>query len=171
VLAKISADGALKWSHQYGRPSSVEFPMGLNVNKRDEIFIVVTSYENSGAMYFSTIKYVQKSRIVKVEDEKTPTEFALLPSYPNPLDLSRAPFLTIRYRLPRPSLVNLQVFNVAGQLVANLAGELKEAGEHAMQWQPGDLPSGVYFYRMQVKNASSGARQDFVATRKIVLFK
>jgi hypothetical protein len=70
--------------------------------------------------------------------------------------------------LPKESFVTLKIYNLLGQEVATLVDELKPMGEHQVQWQAGDLPSGVYVYRLQVR---SKEKIDFVETKKLILLK
>lgn len=78
---------------------------------------------------------------------------------PNPFN----PTTTIHYRLPTDGHVELVVFDVSGRLVARLVNEVETAGEHAIEWNAGNAPSGAYFYRL-----TSGSLSQ---TRKIILLK
>ncbi len=76
----------------------------------------------------------------------------LAPCHPNPFN----PSTTIRYGLPGPSAVNLEIFDVAGRLVRRLKdGTMEPSGLHEVTWQGRDdrgreLGSGVYLYRLTV---------------------
>jgi hypothetical protein len=74
-----------------------------------------------------------------------PYASVLVQNYPNPFNASTE----IRYRLPADTQVRLDVFNVAGQLAERLVDGHQAAGEHLVEWTPADLPSGVYFIRLQ----------------------
>ena len=69
---------------------------------------------------------------------------------PNPFN----PSTTLHFQLPEAAPVTLTVYNVAGQVVAELArGEVLEAGLHAREWHGTDeqgrtLASGLYLYRL-----------------------
>ncbi len=69
---------------------------------------------------------------------------------PNPFN----PSTTLHFQLPEAGPVTLTVYNVAGQVVAELArGEVLEAGLHAREWfgtDEADRPvaSGLYLYRL-----------------------
>ncbi len=71
-------------------------------------------------------------------------------SAPNPFN----PSTTLHFQLPEAGPVTLTVYNVAGQVVAELArGEVLEAGRHAREWHGTDergraLASGLYLYRL-----------------------
>jgi hypothetical protein len=67
-----------------------------------------------------------------------------LPS-PNPFN----PVTRISYNVPATQHVRIAVYDVAGRLVDNLVNEVKSPGDYVVEWNAGNLPSGVYFYRMQ----------------------
>ncbi len=87
------------------------------------------------------------------------SSYQLEQNYPNPFN----PSTTIRFSLPHASLITLKVFNLSGQEVATLLDEQREAGMHTVRWNANGLPSGVYFYRLQVG--------EFEETRKLVLMR
>jgi hypothetical protein len=74
-----------------------------------------------------------------------PRTSALVQNYPNPFNASTE----IRYRLPQDARVRLDVFNVAGQLVERLVDREQAAGDHLINWNAGNLPSGIYLLRLQ----------------------
>ncbi len=86
------------------------------------------------------------------------TEFKLS-SFPNPFN----PSTTISFSLPKSAITRLTVYDLLGREVAVLTDHLLEAGEHNLQFDGSDLPSGLYFARLQ-----SG---DFVTTQKLLLVK
>jgi hypothetical protein len=96
-----------------------------------------------------------------------PTEYFVEQNYPNPFN----PSTTIRFGLPVNGHVTLQVFNLLGQRVASLMDEQKLAGNYEVQWQAGDVPSGLYFYRIWIRGVTKDAKKAFVATRKMYLIK
>jgi flagellar hook assembly protein FlgD len=65
--------------------------------------------------------------------------------------------------LPMPASEWLKIINAFGQLVATLVNEQKEAGYHQATWNASNVPSGIYFYRLQAV--------EFVETKKMVLLK
>ncbi len=90
--------------------------------------------------------------------------FHLAQNYPNPFN----PTTTIRYELPVPSEVKLEVFDVLGRKVATLVNARLSAGQYDAVLDASSLSSGVYFYRLQ---ASGTANQHFVQTKKMILVK
>jgi len=81
-----------------------------------------------------------------------PSEFELLPNYPNPFN----PETTLRFTVPpgKKRAVHIAVYNIRGQQIAVLADGLFEPGPHRIQWHGSDhngqpLPAGVYFYLLK----------------------
>jgi hypothetical protein len=87
------------------------------------------------------------------------TEFKLFANYPNPFN----PTTTIRYHLPRASVVQLKVFDILGREVATLVNSRQDRGEHTVEMNAGRLASGVYFYRLE----ASG----FVSVKRMLVVK
>ena len=68
--------------------------------------------------------------------------FTLNQNYPNPLN----PSTTIEFTLPKSEFVTLKIYNLLGQKVVTLVTERQNAGYHQVEWNAGDLSSGVYYY-------------------------
>lgn len=95
-----------------------------------------------------------------------PATFVLEQNYPNPFN----PGTTISYRLPTSSPVSLRVYDVLGREVRTLVNERQTAGSHSLTFNASGLPSGVYFYRLQVKDPARGTGT-YTATKKLMLLK
>ncbi|MBN2412777.1 VCBS repeat-containing protein [candidate division KSB1 bacterium] len=88
-----------------------------------------------------------------VEKDKigtSPGSFVLQQNYPNPFN----PVTTINYRLYRPAMVTIRVFDIRGREIKTLLSAQKDTGVYSVKWEgtnnKGDLvSSGVYFYRME----------------------
>ncbi|UCF64015.1 MAG: T9SS type A sorting domain-containing protein [bacterium] len=78
-------------------------------------------------------------------DLNVPESFFVDQNYPNPFN----PTTTIRFGLPAAADVAVKVFNLLGQEVANLFDDRLAAGVHELQFDAGNLSSGIYFYRIQ----------------------
>jgi len=74
-----------------------------------------------------------------------PADYQLDQNYPNPFN----PVTHIRYAVPQPSQVKLEVYNSLGQKVADLVNEQKAAGQYTVAFDASQLPSGLYFYQIQ----------------------
>lgn len=82
-------------------------------------------------------------------EDELPLSVELDQNYPNPFN----PVTTIRYRLPVAEHVQLAVYDVLGRRVARLIHTLQPAGEHEVVFDAGDLPSGLYLYRLTTPTA------------------
>ncbi|UCC45313.1 MAG: T9SS type A sorting domain-containing protein, partial [Candidatus Zixiibacteriota bacterium] len=98
-------------------------------------------------------------RVVSAANSNLPKQYSLAQNYPNPFN----PTTEVRFSLPQAADVRLQVFNVAGRLVATLVDGKLSAGHHTATWHASEAASGVYFYRLQAG--------DYVASRKMMLLK
>jgi Secretion system C-terminal sorting domain len=85
--------------------------------------------------------------------------YSLNQNYPNPFN----PSTTFSFNLPSRSFVSLKVFDLIGKEVATIVSEEMQAGNYSRQWNASDLPSGVYFYRLQAGS--------FAETKKLILLK
>ena len=81
---------------------------------------------------------------VSTESEELPAEVTLSANYPNPFN----PETTIRYGLPKAGEVRLAAYDMLEHEVAVLVDRSKPAGNHTVRFGAGDLPSGVYAYRL-----------------------
>jgi len=83
--------------------------------------------------------------VVGVGGQRHVAQFALEQNYPNPFN----PSTTIRFSLERPGFARLSIYNLLGQEVATICATDLGAGQHTMKWDARNLPSGVYFYRLE----------------------
>jgi photosystem II stability/assembly factor-like uncharacterized protein len=88
-----------------------------------------------------------------------PTKSSLDLNYPNPFN----PSTTIRYELPKASIVRLSVYDILGREVSVLMNERREAGVHEVKFDGSNLSSGVYFYTLE--------EGSFVQTKKMMILK
>ena len=88
-----------------------------------------------------------------------PKSFLLEQNYPNPFN----PSTLIGYQLPISSFVNLTVYDALGKEIKTLVNKYQNAGKYFVQFNASDLPSGVYFYRLDAGT--------FHTTKKLLLLK
>jgi hypothetical protein len=50
--------------------------------------------------------------------------------------------------------VHLAIFDVLGRETAMLVDKMMEPGTYAAEWNAGEFPSGVYFYRLDAETCS-----------------
>jgi hypothetical protein len=78
---------------------------------------------------------------------------------PNPFN----PATRISYTLSTQAFVRLAVYDVAGRLIEKLVSQTQTAGLHVLDWNTENLPSGIYFGRLEAGSV--------VETRKLILLK
>jgi hypothetical protein len=88
------------------------------------------------------------------EGDKLPNNFSLSQNYPNPFNAQT----TIAYSLPTADHVALDVYDIMGRKVVNLLDGEQEAGEHNIVWNASELPSGIYFARLETSGHSENIR-------------
>jgi hypothetical protein len=98
--------------------------------------------------------------VVGVNDEENlPDNFYLYQNYPNPFN----PVTKIIYSLKKTGLVHLTVYDLLGRRVAVLINRIQSVGKHEIVFSGTDLPSGIYYYRLQTEGE--------VMIKKMILLK
>ncbi|MDQ3020806.1 MAG: T9SS type A sorting domain-containing protein [Bacteroidota bacterium] len=86
-------------------------------------------------------------------------DFKLYQNYPNPFN----PNTVISYRLAVSGFAALKVIDVLGKEVVTLVNQKQDAGNYEVEFNGQDLPSGIYYYKIQTNN--------FTSTKKMLLVK
>jgi len=127
--------------------------IGLNDVGADEFssaavtrFPLTTDYVGPFAKEIPVITEIDNSR-----DEKTAESFRLVRNYPNPFNM----VTTIIYSVEKAGEVILTVYNVCGQKIDVLENQTMNPGNYSVQWNAGNLPSGVYWLCMETSKAIS----------------
>ena len=123
---------------------------------------VAAIYGNMESAFSDSVMVIYTA--VSTEDE-TATEQYRLSISPNPF----RELAMIRYAVPEPGKVELEIYNIRGQLVANAMNAYRNAGDDIIAWAGCDdngrpLGSGIYLVRFK-HNGS------LIASRKLVLIK
>ncbi len=82
-----------------------------------------------------------------------------LSNHPNPFDLTTK----IRYSIPEMGLVEITIYDISGRRIKELVNSVKPAGDYEVQFDAGNLASGIYFYRLRAGR--------YTDTRKLILLK
>jgi len=110
----------------------------------------------------SQLGFLKKSTTDVEENQQPETTlraFRLNQNYPNPFN----PVTQISFVLPVKGFVELAVFNLMGQKVAELVNEPRNTGTYRVQWNAAAMPSGINMYQLKI------GTQRF--TRKMTLMK
>ncbi len=115
----------------------------------------------SGAIYFDDLRAVKKiNGATQIDNEFIlPEEYFLSQNYPNPFN----PETKISWQVPAGCFQTLKIFDVLGREVTTLVNEYRPAGIYQINFNAGDLPSGIYFYRIKAGN--------FIEIKKMILIK
>ena len=107
----------------------------------------------------NAVNFTRGYTSVDDEDTELPGKLELAQNYPNPFN----PTTTFSFELPNKGHVNLAIYNVLGQHVATAYDGEFDAGRHTVNFNAGDLTSGVYFYKLTAGES--------VKTKKMVVLK
>ncbi|MEO8208945.1 MAG: T9SS type A sorting domain-containing protein [bacterium] len=135
-------------------------PFGQNVN-RIRFLNDTLGYSVGVTVY----KYSRDSITgIGINSNIIPNIFLLEQNYPNPFN----PFTKFKFEVPKESFVKLSVIDVLGKEINILVNDYLSGGTYHTTWNGKDLngndvPSGLYFYRMETKYYS--------ITKKMLLVK
>ncbi len=117
------------------------------------------AFWNADSISANTITVSAPAGISERRVAGTPETFGLEQNFPNPFN----PATKIVYAVPELADVRLIVYDLTGKEVAVLAEGLKFAGQYEVTFASGQLPTGMYFYRL-----TAGS---FTETRKMLFIK
>lgn len=100
-----------------------------------------------------------------------PDELVLYQNYPNPFN----PVTKIKFQMSNKGFVKLIIYEITGKQIAVLVNEELTAGTYETDFAPESmgihLSSGVYFYKLSIFSATSGRKEVFTETKKMILIK
>ena len=102
------------------------------------------------------IPFVMKREVLDIitglDDEALqPNEFYLKQNYPNPFN----PTTKISWQSPVSSRQTITIYDVLGNVVATLVDEFKPAEKYEVEFDAANLPSGIYFYKLEAGKFTS----------------
>jgi hypothetical protein len=109
--------------------------------------------------YVRLVRDADSQTSINNERLNSPGSFILEQNYPNPFN----PSTSIEYSVPSSEYVNIKVFDILGNEVANLVNERKEAGNYRVNFDASNLTSGLYIYKIKAGS--------FHQVRKMMLIK
>lgn len=132
-------------SHLTGLPGQGDFDPAVSFNNRYVAFSSITLA--STEVELSAVNPGLFDTGSVLAEAEVPESTTLYQNYPNPFN----PATRISFFLPEANFVTLKVYNILGQEVSTLASTQFPEGHNAVTWETGDLPSGIYVYRLQSK--------------------
>ena len=105
---------------------------------------------SSGAFNLTTSVY---------SSNESQRKYTLNQNYPNPFN----PSTTFSFQLNNAALVDLSIFDLQGQKVANIVNKKLGSGSHQYNWDASGHASGIYYFRMTTEQET--------ITKKCMLLK
>lgn len=102
--------------------------------------------------------YYPMQNLFNNDFSKNNHSFRLNPNYPNPFN----PRTKINFQVFRESYIILKVFDITGKEIVTLLSETKNPGEYTIEFDPRDLSSGIYFFRMTSENHSETQKMIYI---------
>ncbi len=121
----------------------------------------VRAYNGSDSLNSNATIIIIKRNTVGIQNisEEIPGEFKLYDNYPNPFN----PITTIKFDLPKSTLVSLTLYDISGREVLNLVNRILSAGSYKYKLNAENLTSGIYIVRF--------ITEKFNSSKRIVLLK
>jgi hypothetical protein len=87
-----------------------------------------------------------------------PDRFNLYQNYPNPFN----PTTKIKFDIDKSGFASLSVYDVTGKEIAKLVSQNLVTGTYEYEFNGVDLPSGIYFYKLETPNSSSVKKMSLI---------
>jgi hypothetical protein len=122
--------------------------------------IVFECGQSTADLYIDNVSLIyDPTETVITANTLLPKIHRLYPNYPNPFN----PSTKIKFTLPNPENVRIEVYNTIGQKIETLLHKNMSEGYHEVEFNAQNLSSGIYFYRIE-----AGEFQD---VKKMILLR
>ena len=129
-----------------------------------------SSYSNK-VSYGSGYYFDPEKRGQFAESDKSKNELlhkvSLSENYPDPFN----PQTIIHFSLPEPMYVKLVIFDVLGRAMEVLVDRIEGAGLKSVVWNANNVPSGMYYYRLQAHSIDGNKSNNFTGVKKMLLLR
>ncbi|MBK9332933.1 MAG: T9SS type A sorting domain-containing protein [Ignavibacteria bacterium] len=89
---------------------------------------------------------------------EVPAEYSLKQNYPNPFN----PSTIINFSIPKSGMIKLRIYDITGKEIAALVNEFKQAGNYSYSFNPVNLNSGIYFYKLESEGFTDIKKMTFI---------
>jgi len=96
------------------------------------------------------VKNIGRNSIIK--------EYSLFQNYPNPFN----PVTRIHFSIPKQGRATLKIYDILGRKIATLVNEKLNPGEYEVDFNGENLPSGIYFCRLETTDYTGVKRMALV---------
>ena len=144
----------------FGQVAKIKFQVINNTSTSSFVFTTRDIVANDASGNPVAVQPSSSSVLVSVTDmNSAPVGFQLEQNYPNPFN----PSTRIAFSIPKTMMVQLRITDALGRDIALLIQSEKSAGSYEVQWDASNVPSGIYFYRLQAG--------EYMETKKMVVLK
>jgi hypothetical protein len=176
-ITKLSSSGSLLSSTFLGGTANDD-AKEVALDTSGALYVIGASYSTdfptTAGAYQTSLDGTRDAFVAKFSDfpvgvqefdsDDLPAKCSMSHNYPNPFN----PTTTIEFNLPRRSNVSINIYNLLGQKVQQLADQQYSAGNYRVTWdgttsERTQASTGVYFYRIET--------DDFAESKKMVLLK
>ncbi|MBK8984235.1 MAG: T9SS type A sorting domain-containing protein [Ignavibacteria bacterium] len=163
-LAVYINDGFGNFQHLYRvgtgyRPRGIAYKDFTGDGIKDAAVICSPVTSGIAINYVNILEGLEILVSVNNINSNIPEQYELSQNYPNPFN----PVTTINFSVPKASFVNLSVYNILGQKVAELVNEFVPVGTHKVSFNASEFSSGVFFYQLKAEG--------YTNTKKMLLIK
>jgi len=147
----------------------VFFELSSSFTEFDEYFsdsIFVYSNDPKNPVKKFIVQGKQYEIITGNREKQYNDQYQLNQNFPNPFN----PATTISFTINSTAYVKLGVFDALARQIAKLVDETLPAGTHNVTFNGENLSTGVYYYKLQVKNQEK-SQPDFIDVKKMILVK
>jgi len=167
VFMSRSSDGGNTWYDQkisdrtFKPVAAYQYHMGDFIDivaARNKLFPVWMANYTGIFQIWTTIMDIPPFGVQKI-GSTVPKNYILVQNYPNPFN----PSTTIEFSIPNKDNVKIVIYDALGKEVNTLVNQQLEPGSYKVNFEPGNLASGIYYYSL--------ITNEFSSTKKMVLVK
>lgn len=145
-FSEIASEGWIieswAWDFGDGNTSSEQYPVHTYQNEGTyEVSLVITTDIGTESAPFTADIQIGT---LNISDDALLQDFGLSKNYPNPFN----PTTTIDYYLDQSGRVTLNVYDINGKLIDNIADTYQISGKHSITWQPINISTGMYYINL-----------------------
>jgi hypothetical protein len=112
--------------------------------------IIVNNFIYAGTNNSIWLRLLSEAIGILNINHTVPPDFSLAQNYPNPFNQSTI----INFQCPEKSNVSLNIYDISGKNVKAIINRELDAGTYSLNLNIPELPSGVYFYKLQTNKHS-----------------
>lgn len=169
-FVKVSGDGKLQTYNLIPESQAVESYANSIRPTNDNGFIICGSTRFGAVPSYKYLVIKTDSNgyapeLVNIQHRSENAEvFELYQNYPNPFN----PTTNIQFSLQKIAPITLTVFDVNGKKITELEKGVKNSGFHLIKFDGSNLPSGIYFYQLEINKLKYPNQ---LITKKMLLIK